>query len=197
MALHVEQSANRSSEAPFPPSWIDRLIQWIDHLRSPVWLSYLLSVLAALLLINVILWIDGSVPLGSADTIDVIFPPFVIYPLALYHYLTGIGSRSLQTFRSLLDVDDSEVANIDYELATLPRWLGWLAVPLGLGLAVLVVLGDPTAFGDLVPQTALPYVAAIAVFGFSAARYCAESSGASGSSEWSARSTRGLRTSTC
>jgi hypothetical protein len=66
-------------------------------------------------------------------------------------------------------VDETEIANIDYELATLPRWLGWWSVPLGLGLAVLVVIGDPTAFGDLVPQTALPYVATIAVFGFSSA----------------------------
>ena len=166
MAKHVEDSTIRSAEALFPPSWIDRLIRWVDRLPGPAWLFYLSGVLATALLINAILWIDGSLPYGSAGSIDAISPPLVFYPLALYHYLTRVGSRSLQTYRSLLAVEDASSAQIDHELAALPRQLGWLAILLGLGFAAQYILGFPATFGSHAPRTALPFVAAIAATWF-------------------------------
>lgn len=171
MAGHVEETAIRSTETPFPPSWIDRLIQWIDHLPGPAWLTYVLGMVATAFLINVILWLDGSVPYGSAGYIYSVFPPLHFYPLMLYHYLTRISSRSLQSFRPLLDVDDAEFAQIDYELATLPRRLGWLHILIGIGLAVFLTISDPESFGELVPKTALPYVPVIVANGFAAAAF--------------------------
>lgn len=166
MAEHVEDSALETTEAPFPPSWIDRLIQWIDRLPGPSWLYHGLGVLALALLINAVLWMDGSVPYGSVGSIQGIFPPFVFYFLALYHYLTRLGSRSPRSFRPLLDVDKVELAQIDYEFATLPRRLGWLAIALGLAFTPPYFLGDRLAFGDLVPRTALPYLVAVVAAGF-------------------------------
>jgi hypothetical protein len=97
----------------------------------------------------------------------------VFYWLALYHYLTRVGSRSLQSFRQLLETDSSEIARIEYELATLPRWLGWLAIPLGVGFAVMSDLTDPRPFGDLIVRTAIPYIADLVILGFLVATfYC-------------------------
>lgn len=166
MAEDVEESAIQTTEAPFQPSWIDRLIQWIDRLPGPTWLIYVLGIVTASLLSIVIVWIDGSVPFGSIGRFDDIFNPIHFYPLALYHYLTRIGSRSLQAYRPLLDVDDAGIAQIDYELATLPRRLGWLAILLGFGLAVPLILDESAAFRNPDRQTALPDVVAVATFGF-------------------------------
>jgi hypothetical protein len=145
-------------EVPFPPSWIDRLIAWIDRASGPTWLIYVLGALVLALLANAIFWIDGGLPLGSIDQLITIFSILALYWLALYHYLTRVGSRSLIAFRPLLAAADSEMGRIDYELATLPRWLGWLSIPLGLGVSAATLVGDPAPFGDLVAQTALPYV---------------------------------------
>jgi hypothetical protein len=166
MAEHTEVSANQSVEIPFPPSWIDRLIAWIDHLPGPAWLFYVLGVMAMAFIGNAMFWIDGSMPVGSVDTLATLFSIFVFYWVALYQYLTRVGSKSLQTFLPLLEADDSEVAQIDHELGTLPRWLGWLAIPLGLGLGAGTILGDPAPFGDIVPRTPIPYVVDIAITSF-------------------------------
>jgi hypothetical protein len=170
MAEHVEESAAQDSQPSYPLSWIDRLIHWIDRLPGPAWLFYVLGVLATALLINAILWIDGSVPLGSVGSIPGIFPPFVFYFLALYHYLTRMGSRSLQAYRPLLEMGEAGIARVDHELAVLPRRLGLLAIPVGLASTIPYVQ-DPATFGALIPQSALPYVAAIAITGFFAAAF--------------------------
>jgi hypothetical protein len=122
MVTDVKNFANQSNETRYKPSWIDRLIQGIDRLPGPAWLFYMVGILALALLIIVILWIDGSVPFGSYGSFQGIFPPFVFYFLALYHYLTRVGARSLQEFRPLLEADESEFMPINYELAS--SWIG-------------------------------------------------------------------------
>jgi len=60
MTEHIEESAILSTEVPFPSSWIDSLIAWIDRLPGPVWLVYLLGTVTIAFLSNAIFWIDGS-----------------------------------------------------------------------------------------------------------------------------------------
>lgn len=145
----VEVEPAKHSGVPYPSSWIDRLIEWIDGLPGPVWLFYALSILVTAILINVAVWLVGSLPVGSIDPLNTFFSVFMFYWIGLYHHLTRVGSRSLRKFSLLLDADDAEIAAIEYELANLPRWVGWLAIPLGLGLAVSDIASDPTPFGDL------------------------------------------------
>jgi hypothetical protein len=173
MVEHLGESYIQRTDPPFPPSWIDRLTAWIDRLPLPTWLFYVLSTLSVALLGNALFWIDGSLPFGSADPLTTIFTIVVFYWLELYHYLSRVGSRALQAFRPLLEADDSEIARLEYELATLPSWLGWLALPLGFGFAVADILSDPTPFEGLIAQTAVPYIGDIAITGFLVATfYC-------------------------
>lgn len=162
----LEKPSAKSSAIPFPPSWIDRLVAWIDHIQGFAWIVYGLSVLVFGVLINAIFWIDGSVPIGSIDPGNTGFALFVVYWIGLYQHLTSVGARSLKGFRPLLDVDDSEIARINHELATLPRWIGLLYIPLGYGIAAAMTLGDPAPFGAIIPRTALPHVGDIAISGF-------------------------------
>lgn len=172
MATDVNHPVVRSIGTRYQPSWIDRLIQWIDRLPGPAWVFYVVGTLALTLLITVVLWIDGSVPTGSFGSFQGIFPPFVFYFLALYHYLTRVGSRSLQQYRPWLQADEAELAEIEYEMAALPRGLGWLAIIIALVTLPSFFLSGQ-AFGDRDPNTALPYiVAAISAEFFGATIFC-------------------------
>ena len=172
MATDVKHSAIQNGQARNQLSWIDRLIQGIDRLPGPAWLFYVVGTLAITLLINVVLWIDGSTAFGSYGSFQGIFPPFVLYFLALYHYLTRAGSNSLLEYRPLIEVDEVEFARIDDELSTLPRRMGWLAIAIAIfSLPNFFLSGQ--AFGVHEPNTALPYVVAgaAAVF-FGATIFC-------------------------
>jgi hypothetical protein len=167
MSENEVKAVVQNAEAPFPPSWIDRFTVWIDHLPGPGWLFYVLCVSAVAFLIIALSWIAGIEAVGSVDPVNTSFAFFFVYWLALYQYLTRVGFRSLKTFRPLLDVDDSEFDRIGYELAILPRWQGWLAIPIGLGFASLQILTEPSPYyGDLGPQTILYYGFDIAITSF-------------------------------
>jgi sterol desaturase/sphingolipid hydroxylase (fatty acid hydroxylase superfamily) len=168
MAVGVKQLADPGSQARYAPSWIDHLTAWIDRLPIPAWVFYLVGVIGLALLISASLWIDGSVAFGSYGYYQGIFPPFVFYFLALYHYLTGAGSRSLEQFRPLLQENEAEYARIEYEFATLPRWLGWLAIAIAIVTLPPYFL-EGQAFGNLEPNTFLPYpIAAVSAVFFGA-----------------------------
>jgi hypothetical protein len=172
MATDVKGSAIQDGLARNQLSWIDRLIQAIERLPGPAWLFYVVGILAVTLLINVVLWIDGSTTFGSYSSFQGIFPPFVLYFLALYHYLTRAGSRSLLEFRPLMEADDAEFARIDGELGTLPPRLGWLAIVIAIITLPNFFLSGQ-AFGDHEPNTALPYIAAgVAAVFFGATIFC-------------------------
>jgi len=158
MAKDVEKTANQGENIPYPPSWVDRLIQWIDRLPIPAWLFYILGMLMYILVISITLWIDGSVPFGKVGSIPSISPPVVFAFLALYHYLTRVGSKSLLAFRPLLDVSDAEFARINYELVTVPRKWDWLNVPLGMILPYPFLVDNPATWMNLTPNTLLPFV---------------------------------------
>lgn len=169
MAENSALSTAQVSKSPYPPSWMDTLVGWIDGLPGHGLLFYILSGLGLGITINAIFWIDGSVPLGTIDPLNTSFSLFVLYWLILYQYLTHVGSRSLQTFRPLLDASDEDVERLEYELAKLPRWLGWLSIPIGFGVFAAEIPGNPQEFGDLVPNTALVPIGDVAITGFMAA----------------------------
>lgn len=162
--------ASRSAR-PYPPSWIDQFDAWLDGLSVPGWLPYLLLLAGAALLINVVFWVDGSVEIGSVSPINTGFAIFIAYLPALYHYLTGVASRALQSFRPLLDAEEDELERLDYEFRVLPRWIGWLAAVVGFGSAVLQLLGETDPYGDVVPNTPLPYAGDVLLSGFIVATF--------------------------
>jgi hypothetical protein len=160
------ESTLHGETVPYPPSWFDRLLVWIEELPGPEWLFYTSSLVVIAIVINAVFWIDGSAPFGYFDPFNTTFSFFVIYWPALYRYLTRVGSRSLRSFRPLLKADEAEIDRIDYEITTLPQSVGLLAIPLGFGLAILTIVTDPQPYGDIIPRTLLPYIGDIAISGF-------------------------------
>ena len=143
MSEPAAKSTPNTPKRPYPPSWMDRLTAWIDALRIPAWAAYLLVFFAIAIAVNVVFWIEGIAPFASFDLIESLLSLLIIYWVALYQYLTRVGTRALLAFRPLLDVSDSEFNQLDYELATLPRSLGRLSVFLGLLLQVVSIPFDP------------------------------------------------------
>ncbi len=165
-------SSNDHAQVPYPPSWVDRLVIWIDNLRGPYWLFYVLAMIIMAFIINALLWLGGGLPLGEVNLINSSYAVFVFYYLGLYHYLTHVASRALRVYRPLLDVDDAAIQRLDHELTRLPRWIGRVAVPIGFVMAALSVIGDPT-YGEDVQPTLLLYTGDILITGFLIATFLA------------------------
>ena len=166
MTKSEETRTVQSAEISYPPSWIDRLIQWIDRLPIPAWLFYILCILTYIFAISIVLWIDGSVPFGKVGSIPGIFPISLFGFLALSHYMVWIGSRSLQAFRPLLDVNDAEFARIDHELNTIPRKLDWFVIPVCVFMAYPFLVNNPVTWANLIPNTILPLSTAWVIITF-------------------------------
>lgn len=166
MGEKSEQSLIQSFSRSSQPSWIDQLVRWINTLSGPVWLYYVFGFLACVLLINAVFWIDGSMPVGSIHPVNSGFAIFIIYCIWLYNYLTKIGSQALKKFLPLLPMSEHDLAKVEYELEVLPRWIGRLMIPLGIGFAVINILSESAPYEDIVPRTALPYIGDVVISGF-------------------------------
>jgi hypothetical protein len=68
-----------------------------------------------------------------------------------------------------LKASDSDLRILEYQLTTLPRRLGWLAIPLGLGIAVASLQTDAEAFGLVGSRTTMTalFLYPFTIFAFS------------------------------
>lgn len=158
MGKDLSTSASRTTAPPFALSWIDLIVARIDRLPGAASFFYLFSLSVLIVLFHIAFWIDGALPVGSTDLAVVVNVFFIVYWLALYHYLTEVGSRSLRLFRPLMQSSDSEIPRIEFRFSNLPQWLGWLAAPIGVLFGLAQILPGSNPFGDLVPRSSLPLV---------------------------------------
>jgi hypothetical protein len=141
----IEMARNDAS-VPYSRSWMDALIQGIGRVPGPPALFYLALFAAFGLLNQIVFWIDGRSG-GSIDPARISDAAFMVFFVALYHHLSLVAGRSFEIFQPILKVTDAEAQTFKYRLTTLPNHLGWLAVIVGLILAVLGVQSNPESFG--------------------------------------------------
>jgi hypothetical protein len=132
---------------PYAPSWVDRLIGWIDRLPLPPWLFYLSVVFAASLLQHAVRWMEGSLPAGSISIALVAEAPFLVYAPAVQHYLNATARRALQEFRPALQIDDAQYRILEYQLTAVPARAGLIASLIAITLGLLNLITTPAAFG--------------------------------------------------
>jgi hypothetical protein len=140
---------------PYPPSWADRLQGWVERLPFPPWAAYLVLLLAVSLLFHAALWLEGSLPPGSADVLLFVYALVPVYFLALSHYLNATARQALAKYRPLLDVSDHEYAALEYNLTKVPRRIGILAVVIGVLIGAANFIPNPASWGVVAGASAL------------------------------------------
>lgn len=105
---------------PYPASWFDRLLAWLDALPGPAWLYLVALFLVQWLAINALLWANDKLPLGTFELARAFTVVLVPYTLGFWLYMRGIVTRALALFCPLLQLDDSAHARLEYEILTLP-----------------------------------------------------------------------------
>jgi len=153
--VQANSPADASAPALFPPSWADHLQGWVERLPLPPWAAYLLVFLAVTFLIHAALWLEGSLPPGSVDTLLIVYGLVPVYFLALSHYLNATARRALAKYRPLLDVSDHEYAALEYNLTKVPRRIGIFAVVIGALIGAASFIPDPASWGIVDGASAL------------------------------------------
>jgi len=141
---------------PFRPSWVNRLIGWINRLPIAPWLFYSFLVTLLTLALFVSNWLDGSKPFGRFDA-PFWFTYIGFYPvvfLAAIHHVDGVANRSFDAFQPALGKSEIESARLRYELTTLPARGARIAALIGAaGIPIIVFLGGYQEIARSIPLT--------------------------------------------
>lgn len=129
---------------PYSPSWLNRLIAWIERQPGPAWIYYAAGVLVMAFVLALGELITGETPRTTSGTGALVYALYPVYFVALVHYLDGQASLALQRFRPALSVSDGEYAALKYRMTTVPAPGAWLATILAIPLGLVFALGTET-----------------------------------------------------
>jgi hypothetical protein len=133
------------ADPTYPPSWVDRLFEWVQRLPFPGWLFYLGIWVVQVLLFNGLTWVEGTqVPLRF-DIYLIIWGWYQGFYLGYMHYLDGVASQAFVKFRPVLALSDADCERLRYTLTTMPARNVWIAGILGALITLLDLPYDPPA----------------------------------------------------
>lgn len=131
----------------YPPSFVDRLMAWIERLPVPTWGFYLSVTLLFVVLGHGLRWLDGSLQPGTFDPLRFANDSLTFYALAVLHILNSTARRSLEIFRPALGKLESEYERLQYELTTMPPRFVLITTGVGILLTAMSLASDPVAWG--------------------------------------------------
>jgi hypothetical protein len=153
---------NKRSAGPTPdpqpfvpayrPSWVDRVLAWIDGWPGPAWVAY-----AGLALLSLVVLVAVQARAGAYAGGFVPWHIFLaiqpILPLAAIRYLNGVAERALEIFRPSLD--PAHYAEARYRLLTMPAVPSAIASLASITLMILWIVQGPSNLGEmwLAPST--------------------------------------------
>lgn len=105
---------------PYPPSFVDRIMQAVQRLPVPYWLTYFVLFILHSAFFLLLSWIDGWVDLFSVNPLIFLYPMWLWGALAIMTYLDFVAVDALASFRPLLDVPDQQIEQFEYEFTTMP-----------------------------------------------------------------------------
>lgn len=124
-AVHMDpppnsQSAQHEVSVPYPPSFIDRFMDFIRRLPLPYGITYFILFILESAVILILTWKDGWLPANTIHPIVFSFPLWLWGPLAIITYLDALSHRVLSEFEPLLDISPESRQRLDYEFTTMP-----------------------------------------------------------------------------
>ena len=159
-AVQDSLSAKREREAgkyerPYPPSWVDRLTDWVRRLPVPAWVFYLALGLGLWLVLLVTDWAAAMSPTGDLVPDYLLAAMTCAYILAMVHFLDDSTTVALARFRPVITVDDAGYDKLYYQLTNLPARPTIIATALGafysLVTLLIVVFVDENPFLGALP----------------------------------------------
>ncbi|MCC6946098.1 MAG: hypothetical protein IT335_16095 [Thermomicrobiales bacterium] len=138
---------------PYPPSWLDRLTAWVEHLPAPASAVYAfagLFAVAAFILNDALI---GHGLLGGIHPFHLVLAVELIYAIALVHVLDKEAGRALEGRRPLLNCDATGYAPLHARLTTIPArttlWFSVVGALAGLSAIMIERVATPRAFATL------------------------------------------------
>jgi hypothetical protein len=119
---------------PYPPSFIDRLTDFVQRLPIPYALTYLILFTLESAMILIVAWLDGWVTPYQFSPIVFLYPIWLWGPLAFVTYLDDVARKSLAEFAPLLGAPTLSNERLEYEFTEMPARrvlisaVGWSAV---------------------------------------------------------------------
>lgn len=117
--MNIPSDAPRTVK-PYPPSFVNRIMDAVMRLPLPYWLTYLLLFIVHSLIFMIIGWLDGWIPRFSINPLGFLFPLWLWGPLAFMTYLDSTAKEELSNFSPLLELDESGIQQLKYEFTTMP-----------------------------------------------------------------------------
>jgi hypothetical protein len=124
---------------PYTPSWLDLVTDAVRRVPVPFGLVYLAVGLALSLLRTIIGWVDGGYPVGTFFHVHVLDGLIPLYFVFIIHLLDDMARRALADYRAKLKDGDSDYADLQYRLTTLPFRSTLVVSILGFALGAVYI----------------------------------------------------------
>lgn len=161
-------SSDTTEARPYPPSYIDRLMNTVRRLPIPYWLTYLILFILLGIGNHIINWVDGWLPPYTLSPFVLSLPLWLCVPLALMTYLNGAAREALSNVRPLLDLPNEAMRRLEYEFTTIPQRTAliitvvWLVLYVGIAASSLDTYRQLLGLGAL----AMTFETVAGVFAF-------------------------------
>jgi hypothetical protein len=124
---------------PYPASWFNRYLDWVDQLPIPLWLYYLLLYIAAATLLHLPIRLAGVRPFGQFTVERVIGGFWPVFESGNVHYLDRVGKAQMAKFRPHL-ASDEVFEDLNYRIQKMPaRPVYLLTLLLAIGVIFVAV----------------------------------------------------------
>lgn len=104
----------------YPPSFLDRFMDFIERQRIPYWFTYLCCLILEIALLHILAWVDGWMPTFTFNPILATFPVWLWIPMMVMTYVDSVSVSALSSFRPLLDIDEEQYDRLKHELTSMP-----------------------------------------------------------------------------
>lgn len=116
---------SKTAARPYPPSWVDRLADWVQGLPGPAWVFYLGVGLVLAIGRSIVGWSDGNYSAGTFFPAHILVASTGAYIVFIVHYLDAGAGAAIDAFRPVLDTGPEETQDAGYErlryrLTTMP-----------------------------------------------------------------------------
>ncbi len=131
--------------APYAPSWLDRLYDWLVALPGPTWLAYVVLGTLSVLVANSALWLSGLRPYGDFEPAQVGWGAATVLLLAASHRLKLVAGAAFDVFRPALGTGVPDADQARYELTVMPGRPILLLTLFSMVITPAYYLVDPVA----------------------------------------------------